>query len=56
MVLLLELYCSQCRINLIFDISYECDCKEVGHVCNVRLLPIALGPSFLDKGVRIGPT
>ena len=30
-------------------------CKVVGLVCNVGLLPTALGPSFLDKGVGIGP-
>ena len=28
----------------------------VGLVCNVRLLPTALGPSFLDKGFGTGPT
>ena len=28
----------------------------VGLVCNVGLLPTTLGPSFLDKGVRTGPT
>ena len=26
----------------------------VGLVCNVGLLPTALGPSFLDKGVKTG--
>ena len=31
-------------------------CKVVGLVCNVGLLPTALGPSFLDKEVRTGPT
>ena len=31
-------------------------CKVVGLVCNVALLPTALGPSFLDKGVGTGPT
>ena len=30
-------------------------CKVVGLVCNVALLPTALGPSFLDKGVGTGP-
>ena len=30
-------------------------CKVVGLVCNVGLLPIALGLSFLDKRVGIGP-
>ena len=28
----------------------------VGLVCNVGLLPTTLGPSFLDEGVRTGPT
>ena len=28
----------------------------VGLVCNVGLLPTALGSSFLDKGVGTGPT
>jgi len=28
----------------------------VGLVCNVELLPTALGSSFLDKGVRTGST
>ena len=28
----------------------------MGLVCNVGLLPTALGPSFLDKGVGTGPT
>ena len=28
----------------------------VGLVCNVGLLPAALGSSFLDKGVGTGPT
>ena len=28
----------------------------VGLVCNVGLLPTALSPSFLDKGVETGPT
>ena len=32
------------------------ECKVVGLVCNVGLLLAALGPSFLDKGVGIGPT
>ena len=27
----------------------------MGLVCNVRLHPTALDPSFLDKGVGIGP-
>ena len=31
-------------------------CKVVGLVCNVGLLPGALGPSFLDKGVGTNPT
>ena len=31
-------------------------CKVVGLVCNVGLLSITLGPSFLDKGVGTGPT
>ena len=31
-------------------------CKVVGLVCNVGLLPTALGPSFLDKGIGTGPT
>ena len=31
------------------------DCKGVGLACSVRLLPAALGPSFLDKGVGTGP-
>ena len=31
-------------------------CKVVGLVCNVGLLPGALGPSFLDKGVGTGST
>ena len=30
--------------------------KVVGLICNVRLLPTILGPSFLDKGVGTGPT
>ena len=30
-------------------------CKVVGLVCNIGLLPTALGPSFLDKGVGTGP-
>ena len=28
----------------------------MGLVCNVRLHPTALDPSFLDKGVGTGPT
>ena len=28
----------------------------VGYASSVGLLPVALGPSFLDKGVRTGPT
>ena len=28
----------------------------MGLVCNVGLLPTALGPSFLDKGIGTGPT
>ena len=28
----------------------------MGLVCNVGLLPTALGPSFLDKGVKTGQT
>ena len=32
------------------------NCKVVGLVCNVRLLPTTLGPSFLDKGVGTGQT
>ena len=39
----------------IIDIAFR-NCKVVGLVCNVELLPIALGPSFLDKGVGTGPT
>ena len=31
-------------------------CKVVSLVCNVGLLPTALGPSFLNKGVGTGPT
>ena len=31
-------------------------CKVVGLACSVRLLHAAQGPSFLDKGVRTGPT
>ena len=31
-------------------------CKVVGCASSVRLLPAALGPSFLDKGVGTGPT
>ena len=31
-------------------------CKVVGCASGVGLLPVALGPSFLDKGVRTGPT
>ena len=30
-------------------------CKVVGYASGVGLLPVALGPSFLDKGVGIGP-
>ena len=30
-------------------------CKVVSLVCNVRLLPIALGPSFLNKGIGTDP-
>ena len=30
-------------------------CKVVSLVCNVGLLPTALGLSFLDKGIRIDP-
>ena len=30
--------------------------KVVGLICNVRLLPTILGPSFLDKEVGTGPT
>ena len=30
--------------------------KVVGLTCSVGLLLAALGPSFLDKGVRTGPT
>ena len=30
-------------------------CKVVGCASAVGLLPVALGPSFLDKGVRTGP-
>ena len=29
--------------------------KVVGLAYSVGLLPVALGPSFLDKGVRTGP-
>ena len=32
------------------------NCKVAGLVCNVGLLPTALSPSFLDKGVGTGPT
>ena len=31
-------------------------CKVVGFVNSVGLLPTALGPSFLGKEVRTGPT
>ena len=31
-------------------------CKVVSLVCNVGLLPTALGPSFLNKEVGTGPT
>ena len=31
-------------------------CKVVGCASSVGLLPTALGPSFLDKGVGTGPT
>ena len=31
-------------------------CKVVSYASSIRLLPAALGPSFLDKGVGIGPT
>ena len=37
----------------VIDIAFH-NCKVVGLVCNVELLPIALGPSFLDKGVGTG--
>ena len=30
-------------------------CKVVGYASGVGLLPVALGPSFLDKGVETGP-
>ena len=30
-------------------------CEVVGCANGVRLLPAALGPSFLDKGVGTGP-
>ena len=40
--------------DLIFKV-YK-DCKGVGLACSVRLLPAALGPSFLDKGVGTNPT
>ena len=39
----------------VIDIAFR-NCKVVGLVCNVELLPIALGPSFLDKGVGTGQT
>ena len=28
----------------------------VGLICNIGLLPAALGPNFLDNGVGTGPT
>ena len=28
----------------------------VGLICNIGLLPVALGPNFLDNGVGTGPT
>ena len=31
------------------------NCKVVGYASGVRLLPTALSPSFLDKGVGTGP-
>ena len=31
-------------------------CKVVDLVCNVRLFPTTLGPSFLDKGVGTSST
>ena len=32
------------------------NCKVVGLICNVRLLPTTLGPSFLDKEIGTNPT
>ena len=39
--------------SIIFLSKY---CKVVGLACNVGLHSTALGLSFLDKGVRTGPT
>ena len=36
--------------------SEVANCKVVGLAYSVGLLPDALGPSFLDKEVGIGPT
>ena len=36
--------------------SEVANCKVVGCASSVGLLPAALGPSFLDKGVGTGPT
>ena len=41
----------------VFQLPSEvANCKVVGYANSVRLLLAALGPSFLDKGVGIGPT
>ena len=41
--------------NSITDIIFIIQCKVVGCAIGVGLLPAALGPSFLDKGVGTGP-
>ena len=35
--------------------SEVANCKVVGYASGVGLLPTALSPSFLDKGVKTGP-
>ena len=41
--------------NSITDIIFIIQCKVVGCAIGVGLLPTALDPSFLDKGVGTGP-
>ena len=41
-------------ITLLFSLVEYC--KVVGYASTVGLLPTALGPSFLNKRVRTGPT
>ena len=41
--------------NSITDIIFIIQCKVVGCAIGVGLLPAALGPSFLDKGVGTSP-